>query len=61
MRPRVFGAEQLLKYNEQQQDVLLGILLDGKQAVIQPNNFSSTDVRLICELFELRGLRIQLA
>jgi hypothetical protein len=50
LRPRIFGAEQLSKHNDQQQDVLLGELLNGKQAVIQGN--LSTNVRLICELFD---------
>jgi hypothetical protein len=58
MRPKIFGAEQLLKYNDQQQEVLLGVLMDGKQAIIQEHY--STDVRLICELFE-KGFPVQLA
>lgn len=59
-RSNVFGAEQLLKYNEQQQEVLLGVLMDGKQAVIPPNSSSSTDLRFICELFALK-LPVRLA
>jgi len=31
----VFGAEQLLRYDEQVQDVLLGMLMDGKQQLFQ--------------------------
>lgn len=58
--PKVFGAEQLLRYSDQQQEVLLGVLMENKQAVIQPNGPSSTDVRLICEVFD-SGLPVQLA
>lgn len=48
----MFGAEQLLRYDEQVQDVLLSMLIDGKQAVIPGVNTPSTDVRLVCEALE---------
>jgi hypothetical protein len=46
------------KYSEQQQAVLLGVLMDGKQVKIQDHY--STDVRLICELFD-QGLPVELS
>jgi hypothetical protein len=49
MLSQVFGAEQLLNFNDrQQQGVLLGVLTDRKRAVIHGTNTFSTDMRLIC-------------
>jgi hypothetical protein len=49
MLSQVFGAEQLLNFNDrQQQGVLLGVLTDRKRAVIHGTTTFSTDMRLIC-------------